>query len=246
MALQIAEENDMFAPLYNPPIVPGLSQGNGRACPGATGGVNITGPAVGDPVNGIMFITSHSGCGTYTLMPANESPLDSELQTGTTYSQYSRGTGGGRGGAPSLEGLDLWKGPDGRISAIDMNTGEYLWVIPNGDAPQEDQDFIRNHPLLQDIEMDESIYNRGRGGHSAMVVTPHLLLASGLTADGTPHLFAIDKFTGERVGAIEIPGMTRYGMSSWAHDGHQYVIIQLQDGLAAFGLPAAMPESSGY
>jgi hypothetical protein len=30
-------------------------------------------------------------------------------------------------------------------------------------------------------------------------------------------------------------------MSSWEHNGHQYIIVQLQDGLAAFGLPAAMP-----
>jgi quinoprotein glucose dehydrogenase len=251
-AYAIAEANDMFAPLFNPPIVPGQSQGNGRACPGATGGTNITGPAVADPVNGIVFTTSHSGCGTYSLMPGSESPLDSELQTGTTYSDWSRASGrggggrGGGGGPTDVDGLDIWKGPDGRISAIDMNTGDYLWVIPNGDAPQDEQDFIRNHPLLQGIELDELDYNRGRGGHAAMVVTPNLLLASGQTAEGTPHLFAIDKMTGERVGAIEVPAQTRYGMSSWEHDGHQYVIIQLSDGLAAFGLPAAMPQSSGY
>jgi quinoprotein glucose dehydrogenase len=78
-----------------------------------------------------------------------------------------------------------------------------------------------------------------------MVVTPNLLLASGQTADNQPHLFAIDKRTGERVGSIEIPGVSRYGMSSWMHDGHQYVIVQLNDGLAAFGLPAAMPQAGG-
>jgi hypothetical protein len=37
--------------------------------------------------------------------------------------------------------------------------------------------------------------------------------------------------------------VTRYGMSSWEHNGHQYVIIQLSDGLAAFGLPAAIPQA---
>ena len=41
----------------------------------------------------------------------------------------------------------LFKGPVGRITAIDLNTGEHLWVIPNGDAPQAQQDAIRNHPL---------------------------------------------------------------------------------------------------
>jgi glucose dehydrogenase len=243
-ALQIARDNDMFAPLFNPPVVQGQSGGgNGLACPGATGGTNITGPAVADPVNHIVFVTSHNGCGTYTLMPANESPLDSPEQTGTTYSQFSRGTGGGRGGARTLEGLSLWKGYDGHLSAIDMDTGEYLWTVPNGEAPQDEQDFIRNHPLLQGVP--DLIYNRGRGGHAAMVVTPNLLLASGQLADDTPVLFAIDKMTGERVGTVEIPGISRYGMSSWTHNGHQYVIIQLQDGLAAYGLPAAMPQAAG-
>jgi quinoprotein glucose dehydrogenase len=70
-----------------------------------------------------------------------------------------------------------------------------------------------------------------------MVVTPTLLMASGQTSDGTPNLFAIDKATGERVGAVELPGATRYGMSSWIHEGKQYVIIQLGGGLAALSLP---------
>jgi hypothetical protein len=39
------------------------------------------------------------------------------------------------------------------------------------------------------------------------------------------------------VGAVELPGSTRYGMSSWVHEGKQYVIIQLSDGLAALALP---------
>ena len=71
-----------------------------------------------------------------------------------------------------------------------------------------------------------------------MTATPTLLLASGQTIDGTPHLFAIDKRTGrQRVGAVELPGPTRYGMSSWVHESTQYVIIQLDDGLAAMALP---------
>ena len=69
-----------------------------------------------------------------------------------------------------------------------------------------------------------------------MTVTPTLLLASGQTSDNQWHLFAIDKQTGERLGAIEIPGSTRYGLSSWVHEGEQYVIVQLNDGLAAFAV----------
>jgi quinoprotein glucose dehydrogenase len=251
-ALQIARDNNLFAPLFNPPTTNTDPAGPARVCPGDTGGVNITGPAVADPVLGIMFITSHSACSNLSVMPARESPLDGPEQTGVTYSEWSAGRGGGapgggggRGGRGGLtvDGLDIWKGPVGRITAIDMNTGEHLWVIPNGDAPQAEQDMIRNHPLLRGVPNIDQIANRGRSGHAAMVVSPNLLFASGQTADNQPHLFAIDKRTGRRVGQIPIPGVSRYGMSSWVHNGHQYIIVQLQDGLAAYGLPAAMPQA---
>ena len=57
----------------------------------------------------------------------------------------------------SARGLpDLFKGPVGRITAIDLNTGEHLWVMPYGDAPQAQQDAIRNHPLLKGVANVES------------------------------------------------------------------------------------------
>jgi hypothetical protein len=39
------------------------------------------------------------------------------------------------------------------------------------------------------------------------------------------------------VGAVKIPGETGYGISSWVHKGKQYVLVQLEDGLAAMALP---------
>ena len=94
--------------------------------------------------------------------------------------------------------------------------------------------------------MENVEVNRGRGGNAAMVVTPNLLVAGGLSADNTPMLYAYDKQTGERVGGIEIPAVTRYGMSSWEHDGHQYIIVQLSDGIAAVAVPEAAPAGGGY
>lgn len=118
-----------------------------------------------------------------------------------------------------------------------------MWVIPYGHAAQDDQDFIRNHPLLQGVP--NVMVDRGRAGLAPMTATPNLLLYAGMDADNTPMLFGVDKFTGQEVGKVEIPGVSRYGMSSWMHNGHQYIIVQLQDGLAAFGLPAAMPQAGG-
>ena len=248
-ALEYAKEKNLFVPLFNPPVVaddPGANwPGAGLACPGGGGGANIYSPAVADPVAGVFYVASSSGCSAYKLMPGEESPMDTNsVQTGTTHSEWSRAAGAGgrrRGGAPgrpdraNIDGLSIWKGPMGRITAIDMNTGEHLWVIPNGDADEETQEDLRNHPMLQGVA--DAPTNPGRRGFSVMVTTPTLLMASGQTSDGTWNLFAIDKRTGERVGAVEIPGATRYGLSSWVHDGHQYVIIQLTEGLAAMALP---------
>ena len=247
-AYQHALTHDLFAPLFDPPTVLGDPAGPAWQCPSGAGGANIFGNVAADPTAGIMFIPSTNRCGRLSLMVAEESPLDSPEQTGRTYSQYSNAAGRGARGAridQTLDGLPIWKGPDGRIVAYDLNRGEILWTIRHGDAPQEQQDVIRNHPLLAELEVDESIYNRGRGGQATLVASPNLLFATGVTADNTPSLFAIDKQTGERVGAVELPGLPRYGMSSWEHDGHQVILVQLSDGLAAFGMPAAKPASTG-
>ena len=237
MAYDVAVAGNHFAPLFNPPTNVGNPQGDGpaRICPGGGGGTNITGPTVADPVNGILFITSMSGCSYEFLEAGIDSPMDNDQMTGKTLSDWIRGARGERRAPETIDGLSIWKGPVGRITAIDMNTGEHLWMIPHGDAPQEQQDAIRNHPLLQGV--DNVMANRGRQGQSAMVATPTLLFASGQTADGTWSLFAIDKETGERVGTVDLPGSTRYGMSSWTHEGKQYIIIQLNDGIAAMALP---------
>ena len=240
-AMEVAQNNNLFAPLFNPPTHVGDPAGPANICPGGGGGANITGPPVADPVEGVIYITSTSGCSPAYLAPGVESPLDSDRQTGVRHSEFSRAAGpggrGGGGGAASIDGLSIWKGPIGRIVAIDMNTGEHTWTIPHGDAPEDEQAMIRNHPLLQGVEGVPT--NPGRRGHATLTVSPTLLFATGETSDGTPHLFAIDKQTGERVGQVEIPGGARYGMASWVHNGHQYIIIQLNDGLAAMALPGA-------
>jgi quinoprotein glucose dehydrogenase len=143
----------------------------------------------------------------------------------------------GRGGAASndpLGGHPLFKGPVGRISAIDLNTGNYLWVIPNGEAAQELQDSIRNAAMLQGVKVDPNV---GRTNVGPAMVTATMLLVPGQTADGTPYLFAIDKKTGQRLGKLRTGGLSSYGMMTYVHQGKQYVVVQLSNGLQAFALP---------
>src|SRR5262245_14812064 len=198
-ALEQAKAGNFFAPLFNPPTHQANPEGapGARICPGDTGGVNITGPPAADPTTGIIYITSHSGCGTALLVPGKT--RDDPTQTGKTIVDWVRGTaaGGGEGAAEAaagargaaagargrgaaaplpqtIDGLSIWKGPVGRITAIDLNTGEHLWMIPNGDASEQVQQSIRSNPLLQGLTNVPT--NPGRTGHASLMATSTLLL----------------------------------------------------------------------
>ena len=119
-----------------------------------------------------------------------------------------------------------------------MNTGEHAWVIPTGETPARVQEVIDENNL--------DIPNTGTGALVPMVVTPSMLVYSDTRTDGTPMLYAVDKSTGETVGSIEVPDRSRYGMSSWTHDGHQYIMLQTGSKLTAVVLPAAKPAETGY
>jgi quinoprotein glucose dehydrogenase len=228
-ALEHAQKNGLFSPFFNPPVHKGNPEGKDRFayCPGDIGGVNITGPPAADPTTGIIYITSTSGCGNRLLIPGSERDSTFDRPTGKTIVDWTPGRGGG---APStIDGLSIWKGPYGRIVAIDLNTGEHLWTIANGEAPEQ----IRNHPLLQGLNVPDP----GRGGHAAMLVTSTLLMATGLTSDNTPHLFAIDKKTGQRVGKVATPARGEYGIMTYMHGGKQYVVLSVDGGYTALALP---------
>lgn len=229
-ALEYAQKNDLFNPLFNPPVHKGNAEGKTRFtyCPGDIGGVNITGPPAADPTTGIIYITSTSGCGNRLLITGAEKEKEIEGQpTGKTIVDWAPGRGSGP--PASIDGLSIWKGPYGRIVAIDLNTGEHLWTIPNGEAPNA----VRNHALLQGLNVPDP----GRPGHSAMLVTSQMLMATGLTSDNTPHLFAIDKKTGQRLGQVATPSLGRYGLMTYMHQGKQYVVLPVEGGYTALALP---------
>jgi quinoprotein glucose dehydrogenase len=242
LALEQAKRTQALAPLFAPPTHRGNADGAAPAniCPGGGGGANITGPPAADPVAGVIFITSTSGCSRTELAPASE--RDSPRMTGKTVSPWAVVRGEGAAPRPAAGGGDnplrgipgIFKGPLGRIVAIDMNSGEHLWTIPHGDTAQEVQDAFRNHPLLKGATVDT---NWGRSGHAALAATSTLLLATGMTSDNKPHLFGIDKKSGKRVGAVQTPAMGQYGLMTYMHQGKQYVIIPVDGGYTAMALP---------
>lgn len=228
-----------MGPLFNPPLHSDNDIGKLGAtmCPGGAGGANIFGPPVADPVNNVLYVTSMNSCGILRVMPGEEADARIAEPTGTTFARYAND----RSGRPPRmrSGLPYVKPPYSRITAIDMNSGEHLWAIANGETP----DRIRNNPALAGIDIGDT----GTGNIVPMVVTANLLFYSDEDHDGeTALLYAVDKATGEELERIEVPATSRYGMSSWVHDGHQYIILQTGAKLTAMALPDAAPTATGH
>ena len=119
-------------------------------------------------------------------------------------------------------GLPLLKPPYGRITAFDMNKGEKLWTVANGDGP-------RYHPLLKSLNLPPL----GEPGRPAPLVTKTLLFlgeasdaVSGKHGSPGPRKFrAYDKATGQVIWEKELPvGMTGAPITYMAN-GKQYIVL---------------------
>jgi quinoprotein glucose dehydrogenase len=217
MALEIVSDY-RTGPLFNPPAVEG-ADGKEAAihCPGANGGANIPGGAAVDPETGILYVASVKGCSAPRLRPGTDVDPESDVRWVTV----------GPGGVPGPEGLPLYKPPYGRITAIDLDTGEHLWWIPNGDTPAS----VRDHPMLEDVELPVT----GQRTHATPLLTRTLLMY-GEGRGGEPRLHAVDKRTGEEVGVVELPAPTTTAPMTYVHEGVQYVV----GAVGGAGLPGSL------
>jgi quinoprotein glucose dehydrogenase len=110
-----------------------------------------------------------------------------------------------------------------------------MWMTPHGDSPTTQQEAFRANPLLKDVKNLDT--NWGRRGHAALAATSTLLFATGQTADNAPKLFAIDKKTGKRLGAVATPRLGQYGLMTYMHQGKQYIVLPVNGGYTAMALP---------
>jgi len=231
--------NYQMGPLFNPPIHRENEAGkiSSAMCPGDGGGANIYAPPTADPTTGFLYVASANNCSWQQVIPGEEADTFIEKPTGTTFAAYANGP---RSRPPRLSsGLPYVKPLYSSITAYNMNTGEIAFRIPAG----ETQERIANNPALDGVDIGRT----GDGRAPSMVTTANLLVYSGMAEDGTnAYLYAIDKQTGEQLGRIEIPAATRYGMSSWMHDGHQYIILQAGPKLIAMALPGAQPTGGAH
>jgi len=138
------------------------------------------------------------------------------------------------------EGLPLLKPPYGRITAINMDRGEFVWQIAHGDTP----DYIRNHPALKGLNIPRT----GQAGYVGVLVTKTLVIAADpqvTTAENRPRgamLHAYNKDTGQQVGAVWMPAPQSGSPMTYMVRGKQYIVVPISGGnysgeFLAFRLP---------
>jgi glucose dehydrogenase len=143
----------------------------------------------------------------------------------------------GTGSFPRMpSGLPLLKPPYSRMTAIDMRSGERVWMVPLGNG-----DSVRNHPMLKHLSLPPL------GGDSSQDSGPLLtktLLMNALTAGGTrggPRLVAFDKATGRELGSVDLPGTALGAPMTYLLDGRQYIVVGVSGdpvpGVVALALP---------
>ncbi len=221
----------LFTPLDRP--VEGVTRGTiMRPPPGGTAG--WSGAAV-DPETGMLYVPSYN-------QPAVMSLYRPDPALGATVA-YTHGAPEtdrleriqasiGRG--PQMpQGLPFVKPPYSRMSAIDLNTGEYAWQVPTGNG-----DRYRNHPRLRDLNLPPL---GGDGTRTGVVLTKTILvycLSAGGT-NGGPRLVAYDKSNGEELGSVDLPSGAVGTPMTYMDDGKQYIALGIGGGprMVAFALP---------
>jgi quinoprotein glucose dehydrogenase len=191
-----------LGPLYTPPSLEGTIQR-----PSSGGGGNWGGAAV-DPDTGILYVPSRNAWSTNAL----EVP-DPSLHGNLRYMQA-------RERPPRIpQGLQLFKPPYSRMTAIDMNKGEHLWMIPTGNG-----DRLRNNPLLKALNLPPL---GGDSSAAGPLLTKTLLiyaLSAGGANDG-PRLVAYDKATGKELASADIPGIALGTPMTYRIGDKQYIAL---------------------
>jgi quinoprotein glucose dehydrogenase len=230
-AIEIASHYRM-RPLFTPPslAIPNGTQGT-LQLPDPQGGANWPGGAY-DPETGMLYVSSVTNPVVVTLAP--NAPGRSDFPYANRGGSSGRGRGAGRTNF-GPQGLPLVRPPWGRITAIDMHTGNHVWMKANGEAPE----YVKNNPALEGIDLS----NTGRPERAPLLVTKTLLISgdgAGLfttAPGGGGNKFRVyDKKTGAVIYEREMPAnMTGVPMTYLAN-GKQYIVFAM----GAAGVPAEL------
>jgi len=208
---------------YGPLFTPESLEKPTIEMPGIAGGASWSGTAC-DPETGICYVSSVTLPYSATLVPS---------------SVPNTGYIGKMVPVETMNGIPLWKPPYGRVTAIDLNTGDHRWMTPVGDLAEE-------IPALKQL----GLKNLGRPARGHLLLTKSLLIVGqeGSTQrEGgpeqvpkfqvvSPNLIAFDKGTGKRVGEVALPRNATAAAMTYMHQGKQYLVVATGGG----NLPAEL------
>ena len=215
-ALEIAEPY-ILGEIYTPPSIRGEDATDTKGTlqlPGSVGGAEWGGAGF-DPETGMLYIPSVTGAFAADLTPGNPDRMNV---------RFTRGT---RAFPDGPRGLPLTKPPYGRITAIDMNTGEHVWMVPNGNGP-------RNHPAIEHLNLPPL----GQPGRAMTLLTKSLLFVSegdpimvrtppGAGEDAGKAFRAYNKDSGAVVWETIFPAGTNGSPITYMHTGKQYIVMPI-------------------
>ena len=239
-----------MGPVFTPPVV---SRKEGPfASFRSSGGTNWPGGAF-DPETQTLYVPSYTSLVPVGLMPSPGPEFSDvrfvvgDARAGVRYitgpgenagadapppgsGLVREGLGGDAGGAanPTPQGLPYLKPPYGRITAIDMKKGEFVWQIAHGETP----DLVRDHPALKGVNIPRT----GQSGAFGVLVTKTLVVAGDpqvTRPPGRPRgamLRAYDKTTGREVGAVLMPAQQSGSPMTYSLNGRQYIVVAVGGG----------------
>jgi len=219
----------VLGPAFTPPSVssnePGGTKGT-FVIPGV-GGTNFQGGTF-DPETGILYVIGHKLPLIRGLIHPKPLPAASKFTNLPWVEQRTlvgfQAVLPGSEAMPGPQGLPFTKPPYGSITAIDMNRGEILWKVANGDGP-------RNHPALKGLNLPPL----GVAGRPTPLLTKTLLflgegseVLAGVLGSGKK-FHAYDKKTGKVVWETELPAGTTSGPITYLFAGKQYIVVPIGD-----------------
>ena len=157
--------------------------------------------------------------GSLGLVPPEDGNSEVKYYVGTLHAS-------GRGFRRlTVHGLPLKKPPYGKISAINLDTGEIQWQITHGETPDE----IRNSPVLKGLNIPRT----GRPGIIGVLTTKTLVIAGegGIFTNAAGQkgalLRAYNKATGTDAGAVYMPSGQTGSPMTYMLNGKQYIVVAI-------------------
>jgi quinoprotein glucose dehydrogenase len=216
-----------IGPMFTPPSVVDPAKGTkGTFTFPGSGGIDWEGGAL-DPETGFLYIGSATRSDTAVYGLQTPKPGETDIQMVGTGSI-----------GPTLQRLPVVKPPWTRITAINLNTGDTAWQVPNGGTPE----WVKNHPLLKGVTLPPT----GSVGRAPLLMVTKTLLFAGSGYETEPAFRAYDKKTGALIWEVPTsPGPPTGVPMTYLYKGKQYVVVAVEGNaatrtatqLVAFAIP---------